>query len=240
MEQNNLWLTLYLPLATTLVATGTTVVLAILTAKYVKLTGRLVEESKRSRDPLVTVDFEVSEYGLELVVENHGLTPARNVRIQIEQDSDWIRGDGDTRGLSGVQPIRHGISFLAPNRKLKYYAGQPDWHNVPEGPIPVKLSVSYEGPAGEKFHDKVEFNFQQLCEVLLSSFRDPSENVAKAIRDAERSRRSDQRLDASIRRVNARKTKACEMCAEQILVEAKKCKHCGATQESAGPAQAST
>jgi hypothetical protein len=222
-----------LPLASTIVVTVATVVLAVLTRRYVMLTGRLVNESKRLRDPVVTVDFELPDHRLLTVVENHGLSPARNVRMEVLQDSDWVRGRGDECGIEDTQPVKAGVSYLTPGRKLKYEAGLPDWRHMPDGPIEVQFRVSYESMSGERFEESVHYDFRQMHNVLFASFRDPNDEVAKAVRDAESSRRSHNQMGDMMRRLSTPATKKCEACAEPILVEATKCKHCGAKQSAA-------
>jgi hypothetical protein len=227
----------YVSLAGTIVVTVATVVLAGLTFRYVKLTGRLVEESQRLRDPVVTVDFELPDFIMLVVVENHGLSPARNIRLELSRDSDWLRGRGDATGLSEAQPFSSGVSYLTPGRKLKYEAGVPNWREMPDGPVEVAFRLTYESLSGERFQEDVRYDFRQMERVLFDSFRDPNEAVAKAIRDAESSRRSQGQMGRIMRSLTTAQSKRCEMCAETILGDAKKCKHCGAIQESKLPSR---
>ena len=151
MQQQNVWVTTYLPLASTLVVSIATVVLAWLTARYVRLTARIVEESHRSREPAVTVDFEMPDHSLRLVIENHGLSPAKNTQIEVLKDVGWLSmGKGQT-GLVAAGPIREGVSYLTPGRKLKYYLGFPQWTDTPDDEMETSLLVTYEDDSGKHF-----------------------------------------------------------------------------------------
>lgn len=86
IPQYSPWLSTYLPLASTFVVAAATVALAWLTSKYVRLTGKLVEETQRSREPSVTVDFEIPDHSLRLIIINHGMSPAKNIRISVLKD----------------------------------------------------------------------------------------------------------------------------------------------------------
>jgi len=218
-------------MTTTVVVAIATVLLAVLTARYVKLTGRLVEESKRLRDPVVTVDFELPDWALIMVIENHGLTAAKDVRIELLKDTDWLcsRSDGGSQ-LADVGAVKTGVSYLTPDRKLKYEVGHPNWQDMPEGPVDVCLRLTYESLSGEQFSETVSYDFRQVQNVLFDSFRDPNAAVAKAIRDAESSRRSQGQMAGFMSRMVAPTTKNCEFCAEPIRADAKKCKHCGEMQ----------
>lgn len=222
----------YVPLISTLVATGCTVVLAVLTWKYVKLTAKLVEESQQQREPLVTVDFETPDFAeLNFVLENHGASPARNVQIEVLQDTEWIHTGKDDTGLGGIHPIVHGVSLMTPGRKLKYRCGTVNWQSLPKGSVPVILQLSYENLSGKDFDETIHFDLQQLCHVLFDSFRDPADNVARAIKDSESRRHSDERFGGTVQRLIAPQKKRCNMCCEEIIADARVCRFCGASQE---------
>jgi hypothetical protein len=221
-------------LVSTLVVTIATVALAIFTARYVRLTRGLVEESRRSRCPLVNIDFEVPDHRMNLVIENHGLSPARDVRIELVEERagfEWIGGFGGRSGLAEVAGLRKGVSYLTPARRLKYEVGFPNWSKMPEGPVVASFRVGFSSLDGERFEQNVDFDFDQLRGVLFESFRDPSQDVAKAIRDSESSRRSHQQFDGHFRSLIAPATKKCVMCSETILMDAKKCHFCGEMQD---------
>jgi hypothetical protein len=193
MQQTSPWVSLYLPLASTLIVAIATVVLVWLTSKYVCLTGRLVEESQRSREPSVTVDFELPDHTLQLVVANHGLSPAKDVRISVTKDVSWLHRGTEAIDLSKLGPIKNGISYLTPSRTLKYYVGSPRWKNTPDEQMEASLCVTYEDEKGKKYEHTIDFDFSQMRELLFESFKDSNIAVAEAIREAERDRRTHER-----------------------------------------------
>jgi hypothetical protein len=232
------WVTVYLPVISTIVVAVATVALVWLTSRYVRLTGRMVEESQKSREPSVTVDFENPDRSLRLVVENHGLSPAKNVRIAVSKDVQWLRMGKGQKGLADCGPVREGISYLAPSRKLKYYLGPPNWNDISEDRAEASLRITYENEAGRKYHNTVDFDFRQMREVLLESFRDSNLAVAEAIRQSERNRETQERTREMLSSLVSQEMKRCPMCAEMIPKEAKKCSHCQGVQEGTGATEA--
>jgi len=236
MEQLNLWVTTYLPLTSTVVVAAATVVLVWLTSRYVRLTGRLVEESQKSREPLVTVDFEIHDNSLRLVIVNHGLSPARNVRIHVLKDVGCLRRmSGNRTGLADCGPIKEGVSYLTPSRKLKYYLGHLNCKDIPEDQLETSLHIIYENEAGKQYEHTVDFDFGQMREVLLESFKDPGLAVAEAIKEVESDRQRHERVSNIFSSYGGPKMKKCSMCAEMIPEEARKCAHCQTMQEQAVP-----
>lgn len=160
MRELSPWVTTYLPLASTIVVTGATVVLVCLTSRYVRLTGRMFEESQKSRNPLVTVDFEFPGDSLRLVVENRGLSSAKNVQIAVLKDVQWVQLGKARQGIAECGAVKRGISYLTPSRRLKYYLGYPNWRNAPDDQMETSLRVTYESEAGKEYHHIVEFDFR--------------------------------------------------------------------------------
>jgi len=238
MPQLSPWVTTYLPVISTIVVAAATVALVWLTSRYVRLTGRMVEESQKSREPSVTVDFEIPDQSLRLVVENHGLSPAKNVRIAVLKDVQWLRMGKGRQGLADCGPVKEGISYLTPSRKLKYYLGFPNWNDASDDQMEASLRITYENEAGREYEHIVDFDFGQMREVLFESFKDSNLAVAEAIRQSERDRQQHEQTRQMLNSFGAREMKKCPMCAEMIPEEAKKCAHCQEMQENSGPTTA--
>ncbi len=231
MQEPSPWVTTYLPLAITIVVAGATVALVWLTSRYVRLTGRMLEESQKSRDPLVTVDFEIPDRSLRLVVENHGLSPAKNVRIAVLKDVRWVRMAKGRQGLAECGAVKRGISYLTPSRRLKYYLGFPNWNDASDEQMEASLRITYENQAGKEYDNIADFDFCQIREVLFESFKDSNVAVAEAIRESGRDRQRDEFTRHMFDSWLAPEMKKCAMCAEMIPKEAKKCAHCHEMQE---------
>jgi len=235
IQQLTPWVTTYLPLTSTIVVAAATVALVWLTSRYVRLTSHMVEEMQKSREPSVMLDFEIPNHSLRLVVENHGLSPAKNVRIAVLKDVQWIQLGKGQQGLADFGPIKEGVSYLTPSRKLKYYLGFPSWKDdTPDEQMEASFRITYENEAGKQYEHTVNFDFGQMRHVLFESFKDSNLAVAEAIRESERDRQSHERTRQMFSFYDRRKMKKCTMCAEMIPEEAKKCVHCQEMQEKQG------
>jgi len=193
----------------------------------------MLEESQKSRDPSVTVDFEILNRSIRLVVENHGLSPAKDVRIAVLKEIQCLQMGKGRQGLTDCGPIKDGISYLAPSRKLKYYLGFPNWKDTSGDQMEASLRVTYVSEAGREYQHIVDFDFRQMREVLYESFKDSNLAVAEAIRETERDRQLHEHAGEIFGSLSARAMKKCPMCAEMIPKEAKKCAHCQEMQEQA-------
>lgn len=215
----------YIPVTSTIVVAIATVVLVWLTSKYVRLTTHMVEDLKRSKEPVINVDFELPDHSLQLVLKNIGQSAAKNVKISILKDADWIRGHSDTKGLSGMPPFDKGVSYLVPGRTLKYWVGYPDWKKSEEHDFTISFQVDFENDQGNPFQHRIDIDMNQFQGVLFESFKDPSLFVADAIKETERSRRSQSRMTNMFNRPPQKIR--CPICAESIMEKAEKCIHCG-------------
>ncbi len=151
-----------------------TVILAWLTGRYVRLTNSMLEETKASRGPIVYVDLEFSRSNnVKLIVGNSGLAPAHNLSFKVEESIPW-RESNSHKGISGLVPITDGISYLAPNRILKFTAGRLDWDKLKKLDSKVSFQVTYDDHIGK--HHKIEFiiDIGQYEGVLLESFKTPA------------------------------------------------------------------
>ncbi len=90
----------------------------------------------------------------------------------------------------------------------------------------VSLQISYSDDTGKRYAHTLDYDFDQMREVLFESFKDPGLAVAEAIRDTESSRRSHERTRQMFITLGRPPVKTCPMCAELIPGEAKKCSHC--------------
>lgn len=179
MTQISPWVTLI----STVVVAVATVVLVCLTSRYVRLTRSMLEEAQKSREPAVTLDFEMPDESIRLVVENHGLSPARNVRITVLKDAPLFQ---DQQGFADKWPLKDGISYLTRLHKLKYYLGCQNLENTPEEQMITTFRITYENEIEKKYEHIVNFDFRQMLNVLPESFGDPSQKVVETLQSIER------------------------------------------------------
>lgn len=226
--------TTYIPLASTIVVAIATVFLVWLTSKYVRLTKQMVDDMKRTREPAITVDFELVDHTVRLVVSNTGLSPAREIKFSVRRDIDWLRIHGEAGGIGGLEIIERGISYLAPGRTLKYHAGYPNRQRDQAGSMLLSLDVSFSNEAGATFNQGADIDMSQYLSVLLESFKDPERATADAIKEMDRSQRTRGQGSSLAHMLTQPKRKKCPVCGERILAEARKCPHCREWLETEG------
>jgi hypothetical protein len=201
-----------------------TIVLAVLTGRYVRLTNALVEEAKASKHPNVFVDIEFDSYEVRFIVGNAGSTPARNVRFKVTDNVPWRTMGNFESGFESVSAIKTGITYLAPGRILKYNAGfvdqDPAFFSENSS---VEIQLTYETESNVIVNRDFAIELRAYSGVLLESFTHPEREVAKAIRDAESHRSSCESSKSMITRIAK---KSCPSCGESISPKAKKCPHC--------------
>ena len=207
-----------------LATTSATIILAVLTARYVKLTNAIVEENKCSRDPLVYVDIEPSHHYVKLVVGNAGMTAAHDVKIDIQDEVEWERLKEHVFGFQPREKLKSGIPYLAPHRVLKYELGLPKWRELQEKDGILKINIKFRNDRNILTEKLCQINLSQYLAVSMDSFSNSSKDIVKAINDLERSSRQ---KDGGLRSVlNHFTQRRCPMCGEGISLAAKKCPKC--------------
>lgn len=165
-------------LISAVVAAATTIVLAFLTRRYVKLTGEMVSEMRLSRDPSVYVDLEfLSDHEGRLVIGNSGLSPAKNTRFHVEEIIPW-----GTLKLKEIMVIKKGINLLIPERRLIYGVEGWDWDKIQKDGGVVKIKVTFENENGKKFENKFSFDLSQYEDIHFESFRNPVKDMAASLK----------------------------------------------------------
>lgn len=204
-----------------IVTTVTTVVLAVFTGWYVKLTGRMAAAMKETREPAVELDVEIQQSELYLVLSNRGANAASNVKLRITSPLDWLQ-DGGTP-LTDLPVVRVGLDHLAPERVLRFDAGYIDWPAAAANGGVIAASIDYQNADGRHFTRAVRINVAQYEGVTVASFDSPVASIAEALR--EMNRRAQER-DLVLRFTGAG-GKVCPACGKMIPHAARKCYRCG-------------
>lgn len=203
---------------------GATIVLAMLTAWYVRLTYHILQEARAAKEPNVWVDLELTNYSVKLVVGNTGASPARNIKLSVQDNIYW-RSYAETKtSLADLVIVKDGISYLAPGRALKFEAGLIDRDKtLTEKDSFAEIRLTYETDSGKEISRVSRIDMNQYREVLLESFREPESDIAEAIRNTESGKQSRKFMDSAITRMTM---KQCPVCGERINRSAKKCPRC--------------
>ena len=211
-------------LIATAVSAAATLVLAILTAKYVRLTSVLAEEAITAKDPIVYVDIELDTFGLKLVIGNVGTTSAQNITFSIQDSIQWnVRGESPT-GINSLSIVKNGLAYLPPKRILKFYAGDV---KDAKGAFPpgskMHVLLNFENEAGRKIIRRFTIDLASYSEVLYESFTNPAKEVARAIRDTDFGHSSKDRMKGIVELMTK---KSCSICGSSIPHKARKCPKC--------------
>lgn len=201
-----------------------TIVLVVLTAKYVRLTHALVEESRQAKYPNVFVDIEFDEINVKFLVGNAGDTPALNIQFQITDQVPWRTTGSRTTGINAITAVKSGISYLAPGRTLKFNAGyvEHDTGFFAQGSS-IEVLLTFETEDREKLTRQSSIDLTSYTDILFETFKDPQREVAKAIRDSSHDRHSGGAMEKLLHNMFK---KSCPSCRELISSKATKCPHC--------------
>lgn len=211
-----------LTLYTTIAAAGINFLLTVLTAIYVYFTRRMVCEMQAARQPSVFIDLEFPDEQARIAIGNSGESPAVNVVFEIKEDIPWRHFLAGKDGLKSLEVIKHGVSFLPPDRVLKFMGGYVDWEKFRQAPGQLQIKIKFDNEAGHHFTRDYRINISQYAQLLYDTFRDPSTAIAQAIRESERSRRSKD----SMQSIFQSPKRTCPICAQRIPKAAKKCPEC--------------
>jgi hypothetical protein len=205
----------------------TSIFLVRLTARYVRLTHALVEEAKANKMPNVYVDLEFGSGGVKFVVGNSGSAPAMNIAFSIVDNIPWRTIGERTKSIGTLQVVKNGISYLAPQRTLKYMAGCLE-HGIQDfrESSYLEIMLTYTSEEGRIFRREFDIFLSQYSNVLFESFSDPSLEIAHAIKETERERRSHSSFQEMLRGQGVRSKKTCPICDSSINAAAKKCPEC--------------
>lgn len=201
-----------------------TVILAVLTAKYVRLTNSLVDEAKTAKLPNVYVDLEIDDFDVKLVIGNSGQSAAQDIRFEVKDAVPWRKMGDHHTGVAALAPIRDGLSYLAPGRVLKYHAGVAgaDAEFFAVGST-MDFRITFKSDAGTEQERQFTIELHSYSGILYESFRHPEREVARAIRDAESSKRTDESIRGMFTNLGKRQ---CPACRKYVSSKARKCPKC--------------
>ena len=154
-------------------------IVAASTVFYVLLTRRLVSETRQLRrvqtEPRVTVRIQPVQIGIpgfDLVIQNEGQGPAKNVRLEFEGDSSYFRNSWIGKkppAVDQLPAIKQGLDYMATGYALIYQLGTVSPEEFERASLgPWRFNVSYENLAGEKSSNTCVLDFSHFRGTMLT------------------------------------------------------------------------
>ena len=146
-----------------------TVVLAIITYHYVRLTGRILEENRLMRldahKPEIAVFLSLQKNPdtkrnqVVLRIENIGTGPARDVKFIIKDFSVKI---GGSTPLKGIGAFNKGINYFGHGRTMVYILADEHRLNEQEKQTPIEITVTYKDSANHECEKPFRLDFGEV------------------------------------------------------------------------------
>ena len=145
-----------------------TVVLAVITFYYVRLTGRILEENQLMRLDAHKPEIAVSLYlqknqdtNRRVVVfriENIGTGPARDVKFTTDCSVEL----GGGTPLKRIGALKNGITYFGHGRTMEYIITDKNRLNERETQTPIEIAVTYKDSAKHKYENTFRLDFGEL------------------------------------------------------------------------------
>ena len=160
----------YIILLASVISALATVVLAVLTSRYVKLTYEMVNEIKKSRNPIVIINF-IKRIGhhmtkIDLIISNKGLSPAKDIRLKAEHGikflkTELVKGESETTilQLNELPIFKDSLPYLAPGKDISHNVGSIDNEDIQKNPY-VWINYSYKTEAGETIYSNIKLDLR--------------------------------------------------------------------------------
>ena len=183
----------WITIITAIISTGTTVFLAIITWRYVRLTQDIL---KATNKPEVKLFLRYSEDFISLCVQNIGAGYAVDVEFGGDLSFKTIDRFGrEYKALKDIEPFKNGINFLGTEHKID--TNLCNSRDVPDlEKRSFKILVSYKDSAGETFKQLVPFdlgNWENASQYISPYTNDVANAIEKVAGQLERTTRRNSR-----------------------------------------------
>jgi hypothetical protein len=167
----------------------------LLTYYYVVITWSMVRRmaiaQENDRRPFVSVDFELENAMGYVVVHNHGLSPASDVRISFDPELVGTRMRKASEGL-----FAKPISFLPPGRERRSFIDSGSALLRKQAPVEYTATISYTWAERHRSYQEtivINLNFYKWKlsspRADLKDIADQLEGLTEAVREIRRTRR---------------------------------------------------
>lgn len=143
------------------------------------------------------------------------------MRFEAKESIPW-QEKHPPEGIHGLVAMKRGVSYLAPKRRMKFWLGIVDWEQVKMAGAHLDVTIHYLDHLRQPQSASFYIDLASYQDMLTSTFSDPLQAIAAALRDMESSRRSEKTF-ARFTHVGKR---ICPSCGESIALAAKKCRYC--------------
>lgn len=160
-----------------LVTAGATIVLAVITKRYVILTQDIL---KATNKPKVILFLRYSHPSISLCVQNIGTGYAADIEFSGDLSFKTIDRYGrEDKTLKDIEPFKSGINFFGTGHKIgTYLCGDGDIQDLKKRSF--KILISYKDSANKTFKDYYDFDLGNWENT--SQFITPyTDDVANAI-----------------------------------------------------------
>ena len=166
--------------------------LAFITYHYVRLTGRILEETRLMRldahKPEIVVSIRPHETHIccvMLYIENIGTGPARSLQFVTDLS---FKPDGD-RSLEEIGFLKNGIDYLGPGQKIEHFLVSVIGKLDELKQTPLEIGVNYKDSMKCEYKNSFHLDFGEW-EGLSGIGGSPLFEIAKAIKDINKHLRS--------------------------------------------------
>ena len=188
-----------------IVTAGATVILAVITKRYVQLTQDIL---KATNKPEVILFLRYSDRSISLSVQNIGAGYASDVEFDDDlsfKTIDYFGREGKV--LKDIEPFKSGINFLGVGHKLDtFLCHEVDIRNLEKRTF--NILVSYKDSAGKTFKQLFPFdlgnweNTSQYLSPHTDEIANAVEHVAGQLEQANRQRMSESSLQRGSTHMN--------------------------------------
>jgi hypothetical protein len=136
---------------------------------------------KVQTDPHVSLTVQPSDHvgSMDIIVENLGPGPAKNVRFSLSED--LVLDSRTNPTLSQMGLFRYGVTYLSPGQRFRFFLVSTIDHPELLAHEPVRIEIAYETVAGEKKVGEYFIDFRVL-EGMWALSEPDSRKIAESLK----------------------------------------------------------